>query len=257
MSASWNDEGLARLVGSGGEKGLYRYGLWWRVCEILADQLGPKDTAASVSYTISRWSALLSLRASGVHSALTTLTLTRGVSVLREGDEIRVTIPNLLKYRDEYSKKSGHAPDTVGSREEGEAEKKRGNKEHQASSYLSDFLSAWNENRGTLSEVLALSSKRREKLQTRIKGGITIERFIEAVKLCATTRFLAGGNERKWRASFDWLIESDSNLLKVLEGQYADPAPKTTQQQAPTAETFAYPNRAISLDEIRAKAGIQ
>jgi hypothetical protein len=31
-------------------------------------------------------------------------------------------MPNLLKYRDEYSKKSGHAPDNVPSRTEGEGE---------------------------------------------------------------------------------------------------------------------------------------
>jgi hypothetical protein len=122
---------------------------------------------------------------------------------------------------------------------------------------LNAFVSAWNENRGDLSKVLELSDDRRKKLQARVRGGLTIERFTEATNLCATTRFLAGTNDRKWRASFDWLIENDSRLLKVLEGQYADAVPKTTQQQAPTAEIFAYPNRAISLDEIRAKAGIQ
>jgi hypothetical protein len=94
--------------------------------------------------------------------------------------------------------------------------------ESQQRSHLDAFLAAWNENRGTLSKVLALTDARRGKIRTRIRGGLTIERFTEAVKLCATTRFLTGCNDRKWQASFDWLTKNDSNLLKVLEGQYAD-----------------------------------
>jgi hypothetical protein len=33
--------------------------------------------------------------------------------------------------------------------------------------------------------------------------------------------FLKGKNERNWTATFDWLIK-DSNMAKVLEGNYAD-----------------------------------
>jgi hypothetical protein len=42
--------------------------------------------------------------------------------VERDGDDIRVTNRNLLKYRDEYSKKSRHTPDDVPPRTEGEGE---------------------------------------------------------------------------------------------------------------------------------------
>ena len=33
--------------------------------------------------------------------------------------------------------------------------------------------------------------------------------------------FLKGSNDRNWTATFDWLIK-DSNMAKVLEGNYAD-----------------------------------
>lgn len=114
MAASWHDEGLAKLVDRGGMEGLARYGLFWRVVEIVADQLDPKGANPTVCYSITRWSLLLSLRGSLVFSTLSTLGVTGGVTVERAGDDVRVTVPNLLKYRDEYSKKSGHTPESVG-----------------------------------------------------------------------------------------------------------------------------------------------
>ena len=113
MTATWDDEKVADLVGKGGMEGLARYGLLWRVREIVAGQIGAQDSAASVQYTVTRWSTLLSLRGSLVFSTLSTLGVTGLATVERDGARIRVTIPNLLKYRDEYSRKSGHRPDNV------------------------------------------------------------------------------------------------------------------------------------------------
>ena len=122
MTASWDDEGIARLVSEGGEVGLARYGLWWRVLEIVARQMEGPSPSCSVCYPISVWSHLLVTRGSLVFSTLSRLAVTGGVTVERHGSDIRVTIPNLLKYRDEYSKKSGHTPDTVRTRTEGAGE---------------------------------------------------------------------------------------------------------------------------------------
>lgn len=78
MCSSWNDEGLAQLIDGGGMEGLARYGLWWRVMEIVAEQIGPKNTKASVTYPVTRWSLLLSLRGSLVFSTLSRLAVTGG-----------------------------------------------------------------------------------------------------------------------------------------------------------------------------------
>lgn len=127
-----------------------------------------------------------------------------------------------------------------------------------ARSHPDAFVAVWNENRGTLPRILDLSDDRRKKVQTRIRKGLTIERFTEAVKVCAATPFLTGQNDRKWRASFDWLVENDSNLLKVLEGKYTDSTPPQPTPPPLNPDPLpARPNRVISLQSIRAKAGIQ
>jgi len=122
MTATWDDERVARLVDKGNMEGLAMYGLYWRVQEILAAQMEGKEPSCSVRYTVTRWSLLLSLRGSLVFSTLSRLGATGLVTVERDGEDVRVTNRNLLKYRDEYSKKSVHSPDNVPPRTEGEGE---------------------------------------------------------------------------------------------------------------------------------------
>jgi hypothetical protein len=120
MTETVDDEKIARLVSPGGIEGLARYGLYWRVNEIIARQMGNSDNNCSVCYPVSTWSRLLFTRGSLVFSALSRLAVTGErpgsdslVTVEREGDEIRVTNRNLLKYRDEYSKKSRQPQENV------------------------------------------------------------------------------------------------------------------------------------------------
>ena len=140
MTATWDDERVARLVDKGGMEGLSMYGLYWRVQEILAAQMEGKEPSCSVRYTVTRWSLLLSLRGSLVFSTLSRLGATGLVTVERDGEDVRVTNRNLLKYRDEYSKKSVHSPDNVPSRTDGEGNedgKKEGDKDSSSKSKTS------------------------------------------------------------------------------------------------------------------------
>ena len=49
----------------------------------------------------------------------------------------------------------------------------------------------------------------------------TIDDFRTVFENAEASSFLKGGNDRNWTANFDWLIK-DSNMAKVLEGQYID-----------------------------------
>src|ERR1035437_1491990 len=86
--ASWDDEKLAALVGEGGLAGLCRYGVYWRVQEILAAQMEGQTPSCSVQYSVSRWSVLLSVRGSHVRHLLDHLVKNNLVTVEWVGTDI-------------------------------------------------------------------------------------------------------------------------------------------------------------------------
>lgn len=83
-----------------------------------------------------------------------------------------------------------------------------------------EFANVWNRCRGGLPRVESFTESRRKKIQTRVRQGVSLEKFEEAVKQCAMTPFLAGSNNQGWSATFDWLVENDRNIVKVLENNY-------------------------------------
>lgn len=109
LTSSRQDEKLARLIAA---HGLAAYGLWWAVVEVVAERV-ERDSQPTVTYPVSVWSHRLSLRGSHIRSAMAKLVVSGLVTTEWNRSELTVTIPNLLKYRDEYSRKSGHAPDIV------------------------------------------------------------------------------------------------------------------------------------------------
>lgn len=76
-----------------------------------------------------------------------------------------------------------------------------------------------------ISRVLKLTNKRKEKLKKRLDE-LGEDEFIKAFDCIKESDFLQGKNSNGWRVSFDWLIENDTNAVKVLEGKYADKAVK-------------------------------
>lgn len=89
---------------------------------------------------------------------------------------------------------------------------------------LDEFLSAWNDNCGSLSKIVKLTGARAAKLRSRIREGLSADDFRAAVSTCARTPFLTGKNDRNWKVDFDWLVENDTNLTKVREGRYGQVA---------------------------------
>lgn len=72
-----------------------------------------------------------------------------------------------------------------------------------------------------LSKIMKLSSKRKTKLLSRLKE-IGFDDFMKAIDKIRESSFLKGKNERGWKVNFDWLIENDTNILKILEDKYKD-----------------------------------
>ena len=66
-----------------------------------------------------------------------------------------------------------------------------------------------------------LSDKRKKAIKARIHSGYSLEDFRRLFEKAQASTFLKGGNDRNWRATFDWLI-TDSNMAKTLDGNYDD-----------------------------------
>jgi hypothetical protein len=72
----------------------------------------------------------------------------------------------------------------------------------------------------SFSKIQAMTDGRKEKVKIRWLELKTLDAFKELFIKAEATPFLKGDNDRKWKATFDWLMENDRNYLKVLEGAY-------------------------------------
>ena len=74
-----------------------------------------------------------------------------------------------------------------------------------------------------------LSDTRKKAIKARMNT-YTVEDFKKLFELAEGSSFLKGQNNRNWSATFDWLIK-DSNMAKVLDGNYTDRNSRTVQQE--------------------------
>ena len=72
----------------------------------------------------------------------------------------------------------------------------------------------------SFSAVRTLSETRKKTIRARLKT-YTLDDFKELFERAESSSFLKGANNRKWTATFDWLIK-DANMAKVLDGNYND-----------------------------------
>jgi hypothetical protein len=68
-----------------------------------------------------------------------------------------------------------------------------------------------------LPQVRALTDNRKKTL----KSWGNLEEIEEVFKKAGKSKFLAGVNDRKWKANFDWII-NQTNRVKILEDAYID-----------------------------------
>ena len=74
-----------------------------------------------------------------------------------------------------------------------------------------------------LPRVVRLTDKRRRAVRLIHDKGYTPEQLDEVFRKAQESSFCTGQNDRHWKADFDWLL-NESNLVKVLEGKYDNPA---------------------------------
>ena len=121
LSNSRTDEKLVALLYEAGMEG---YGFWWMIVEIVAEQMDSSGKCHA-TYSLPQWSHMLYSHHNKVSKVLSKLGVIGLVNLEYPDRKIKVTIPNILKFRDEYSKKSGQSPDNLRSKKEKEKEKEK------------------------------------------------------------------------------------------------------------------------------------
>ena len=86
------------------------------VCEIVAEQMGKFDVECAQTLSSRRWALLLGISRAKFKKILTIFAESELCTVTHSKDndeKVTIAIPMLAKLRDEYSRKSGHSPDTI------------------------------------------------------------------------------------------------------------------------------------------------
>lgn len=84
-----------------------------------------------------------------------------------------------------------------------------------------EIVRTWNECCTTLPKITRMTVQRKNKTRSCLKNGdFTIDDLLKAIKLVGCSSFLNGTKNNSWVASYDWVIKSPSNLIKILEGNY-------------------------------------
>lgn len=151
---------------------------------------------------------------------------TRGfLEKYENGGNIYGVIPSFLEHQVINNREAastiprvGHASSTRLSPAQGEGKgKERKGKEGEEEGRVAVFekWNAWAEE-NKMVKISKLTDKRREKLNTRLSEKMfAIDQILETA---GKSKFITSSD---W-FSFDWLIDNDTNYVKVLEGKYRD-----------------------------------
>jgi hypothetical protein len=92
-----------------------------------------------------------------------------------------------------------------------------------------------------------LSDARKKAIKARLNT-YTIDDFKKLFTMAEESDFLKGKNDRNWSATFDWLIK-DSNMAKVLDGNYKNSASQPTKAKPNKFNNF--PQREYTSQQMR------
>lgn len=88
-----------------------------------------------------------------------------------------------------------------------------------------DIVALWNSVCSSLPKIKSLNDNRRQKIRLRLaEFSDDSSRWLpvcqEIFERIQASKFLCGGNNSGWTASFDWVFGNSKNWLKIVEGNY-------------------------------------
>ena len=99
--------------------------------------------------------------------------------------------------------------------------------------------------------ITVLSEKRKKAIKARLRK-YSVDDIRRAFEMAQESDFLKGTNGRNWSATFDWIM-CDSNMAKILDGNYANKDNRRTEGRN---DTGGQAGRDESLTEMAIRAGI-
>lgn len=145
------------------------------------------------------------------------------------------------KNTDESSTDTDVLQPNTNKRREDETREEKTRKDKRIEYPCAEVVKLWNDICVSLPKVLRLSDARRDKVKARLKewGGDSPEKMIANARALferiQSSDFMTG-RSGKWKASFDWIFDSRTNWIKVMEGNYdnqrggGSPAPSSTNR---------------------------
>lgn len=93
--------------------GLEGYARWWKLCEAIGRNLKKTDSVAALSLPWPVWETILKGKRKQLRSFLEAIAEQRRINIEQTGDVLRINLPKLLKFRDEYHSVSRHSRDKL------------------------------------------------------------------------------------------------------------------------------------------------
>lgn len=180
-----------------------------------------------------------------VRTALKHLENTGEVAVKRHPKFSVITVKNYNQYQSSGSQMAVDGQSS-GSQVATIEEEKKERKEEYNKSPKGDYESGTPENSiyatirelynsvcGSYPRLVKMSEARKKAVNARMKTGYTLDDFKTLFEKAEASDFLKGKNKRNWSATFDWMI-SDTNMAKVLDGNYDARKETVTDEPEPT-----------------------
>lgn len=221
----YRSESMALILA---EYGLEGYGRWMFILEMVAEKMD-ETGRCSLTLPVSEWTRRLRTRPEVLQKFLRSCS-----EVLQKSDfsattadgSLTITIPNLLKKRDEYSRKSGQTPDSrvrVKSKSKSKSKSKEVDTEIESPKGLSPELAQaveiWNQ---TKADAWPKIEKPVKALKTRFKTAKEITELLpEVIARARASNFLAN----KKFITLLWLVSTSEktgnlNAKDILNGRY-------------------------------------
>jgi hypothetical protein len=108
LSMAHADEAIADLLERHGAEA---YGVWWLILEDISAPMEPGKMLPTAAHSAVKWSQICHCSVRVWRSIANSLAEKKLIVMQSTDNRIRIDVPNILKYKDEYSKKSGQTPE--------------------------------------------------------------------------------------------------------------------------------------------------